>query len=203
MRSPDRLPSISAIKAVISSFEGRRRSGDRSRGQRDLFGCNFEPCLISASAASHHWGSTPALRLRQCGRAQSPHAPVRIRMTPVPPERRQEGLRDLHSILHNWPGRPPETTTKVISLSGLDLATPEGQREARSRLAKAAQQTVSQTGRRSKSRGLGGLFRLYSGRAGQRSETAHPACVCPDSHGGQVTIAPELFKFPIVERHDI
>jgi len=43
-------------------------------------------------------------------------------------------------------GRPPETTTKVISLSGLDLATPQGQREARSRLAKAAQQLCRKLG---------------------------------------------------------
>ena len=36
--------------------------------------------------------------------------------------------------------RDPETTTKIISLSGLDLATAQGQREARSRLARAAEQ---------------------------------------------------------------
>src|SRR5260370_22858871 len=35
--------------------------------------------------------------------------------------------------------RTPETTTKMISLSGLTLATPQGQREPRLRLAKAAE----------------------------------------------------------------
>jgi UrcA family protein len=36
--------------------------------------------------------------------------------------------------------RTSETSTKIISLSGLDLATPQGQREARVRLARAAEQ---------------------------------------------------------------
>jgi UrcA family protein len=40
----------------------------------------------------------------------------------------------------------PETTTKIISLSGLDLATPQGQREARLRLAKAAAQLCRKLG---------------------------------------------------------
>jgi UrcA family protein len=43
-------------------------------------------------------------------------------------------------------GRTPETTTKIISLSGLDLATPQGQREARLRLAKAAEQLCRKLG---------------------------------------------------------
>jgi len=42
--------------------------------------------------------------------------------------------------------RTPETTTKMISLSGLDLATPQGQREARLRLAKAAEQLCRKLG---------------------------------------------------------
>lgn len=42
--------------------------------------------------------------------------------------------------------RISETTTQIISLSGLDLATPQGQREARSRLEKAAQQLCRKLG---------------------------------------------------------
>jgi UrcA family protein len=78
----------------------------------------------------------------------------------------------------------PETATKVISLSGLDLATPQGQREARLRLAKARGAAVPQAGRRSNSRRLGSLFSLHPGGTGRRFETAHPLHLCPDGHPG-------------------